>query len=154
MIQLLVLMLFALLWPLMVGELSFYNLLVGGFMALLLLSAVRSGGRDFAERLLGFCLFLLVFFWQLLLANIQIAILAFSPRLTFYPHIVVVPLRVKSNAAISLLSATITLLPGTVAMGTSADRQLLYAHAIGIKDPKAARESITAVESLILRFMS
>ncbi len=65
-----------------------------------------------------------------------------------------VPLRVRSDAAISLLSATITLLPGTVALGLSEDRRILYAHAIGEADPQRSRDSVTRIESLILGFMT
>ena len=51
------------------------------------------------------------------------------------------------------MSATITLLPGTVAMGVSSDRKLLYAHAINTLTLEQARASITGMETHILRFM-
>lgn len=146
-------LLFALLWPLLVDELNAYNLLVGGALAVLLLSTVRGGGTSFAKRLGAFVLYLLVFCWELLRANVLIALLALSPRPKLYPHIIAVPLRLTSDAGISLLSATITLLPGTVAMGVSADRKLLYAHAINIADVQDARDSVTQMETYILRFM-
>ncbi len=151
--QVFILLLFALLWPILVGELTAYNLLVGGGLAALLLSAVRSGSGSFARRLGAFLRYLLVFSWELLLANVLIAVLALRPHPKFYPHIIAVPLRLESDAAISLLSATITLLPGTVAMGVSADRKLLYAHAINIPDVARARDSVMQMETRILRFM-
>lgn len=151
--QIFILLLFALLWPILVGELTAYNLLAGGALALLLLSAVRGGSGSFARRLGAFLRYLLVFSWELLLANVLIAVLALRPHPKFYPHIIAVPLRLESDAAISLLSATITLLPGTVAMGVSADRKLLYAHAINIPDVARARDSVTQLETRILGFM-
>ena len=153
MIQVFILFLFALLWPILVGKLTAYNLIVGGLLAVLLLSVLQSGGESFARRLGAFVRYVGAFLWELLLANIVIALLALRRRPVFYPHIIAVPLRVESDAAISLLSATITLLPGTVAMGVSADRKLLYAHAINIKDIGEARESVTRMETRILGFM-
>lgn len=151
--QVFVLLLFALLWPILVGELTAYNLLVGGTLAVLLLSAVRSGSSSFARRLGAFLRYLLVFLWELLMANVVIALLALRRHPKLYPHVIAVPLRLESDAGISLLSATITLLPGTVAMGVSADRKLLYAHAINIQDVDRARDSVTQMETRILGFM-
>lgn len=151
--QIFILLLFALLWPVLVGELTAYNLLVGAALAVLLLSVVRSGGGPFARRLWAFTRYLGAFLWELVLANVLIALLALRLRPTFHPHVIAVPLRLKSDAAISLLSATITLLPGTVAMGVSNDRKLLYAHAINIADVAAARASVTRMETRILEFM-
>ena len=151
--QVFALLLFALLWPVLVGELTAYNLLVGGALAVLLLSTVSSGSGPFARRLGAFLHYLVVFLWELLTANVLIALLALRRHPQLYPHIIAVPLRLKSDAGISLLSATITLLPGTVAMGVSADRKLLYAHAINIRDAPRARDSVTQMETRILGFM-
>ena len=151
--QVFVLLLFALLWPILVVELTAYNLLVGAALALLLLSAVSSGSGSFARRLWAFLHYLVVFLWELLTANVLIALLALRRRPELYPHLIAVPLRLTSDAGISLLAATITLLPGTVAMGVSADRKILYAHAINIRDAPQARESVTQMETRILGFI-
>jgi multisubunit Na+/H+ antiporter MnhE subunit len=39
-------------------------------------------------------------------------------------------------------------------MGTSVDRRILYAHAIGAADPEVSRNDIRRIEDLILGFMS
>ena len=127
------------------GKLTAYNLIVGGLLAVLLLSVLRGRRRVVCPsfggvRALPGGVFSGSCYWQTSL----IALLALRRRPVFYPHIIAVPLRLHSDAAISLLSATITLLPGTVAMGVSADRKLLYAHAINIKDIDEARESVDA----------
>lgn len=151
--QVFALLLFALLWPILVGELTAYNLLVGGALAVLLMSALNSGSGSFARRLWAFLRYLAVFFRELLTTNVLIALLALRRRPQLYPHIVAVPLRLESDAGISLLAATITLLPGTVAMGVSADRKFLYAHAINLRDAPRARASVTQMETRILGFM-
>lgn len=144
----------ALLWAFLYGELTAFNLLVGALLGMLMLAAVRrEGSSSLPTRLWRVGRFLAAFLAELLVAGVMIALLAIRPRPRFHPHVIAVPLRVESNAAISLLSATITLLPGTVAMGTSDDRRTLYAHAIGEADPDRSRASVIRIETLILGFM-
>lgn len=154
MVDILAILGFALVWSLFFGELSLYNLVVGALLGLFLLSIVqRDRERSFPKRLGALLFFGYRFLVELVLASVAIAKLALLPRPRFYPHVLAVPLRLQSDGAISLLAATITLLPGTVAMGVSADKAVLYAHAIGEADVAKARASITRIETLILGFM-
>ena len=145
----------ALLWSVLSGHVTPFNLLVGAILGVTLLSVVLRGKkRSVAGRIIGIMRFLVRFLIALMRGGLTVAGLAIQFRPRFYPHIISVPLRVRSDAAISLLSATITLLPGTVAMGTSADSRILYAHAIGAADPEDSRNDIRRIEDLILGFMS
>jgi multicomponent Na+:H+ antiporter subunit E len=155
MLELLIVILLALLWALFLGELTLFNLTIGALIAILLLSVIQRGQSfGFAKRLLALLYFVYRFFVELFVANIAIAKLAFLSKPSFHPHIIAVPLKVKSDGAIALLSATITLLPGTVAMGVSQDKSMLYAHAIGEADIAKAKDSVTRMEDLILGFMT
>lgn len=145
---------FALVWALFFGQLTLFNLTVGAILGVLMLSVVqRDVERSFPKRLVGVLRFAGRFLLEVLTANLAIAKLALEPRPEFHPHVIAVPLRVKSDGAVTLLAATITLLPGTVAMGVSEDHSVLYAHAIGEADVKKAHESIVRIETLILGFM-
>lgn len=153
--ELLAVVLLALVWVFLAGNLTFYNVLFGALLGLLLLSLVPGEReRSLPRRIVAFARYLVRFLFELIVSNILVALLALHPRPRFHPHIIAVPLRVQSDAAISLLSATITLLPGTVAMGVSEDRKTLYAHAIAEADPDRSRGSVTRIEDLILGFMS
>lgn len=155
MAELLAIAALALLWSFLAGELSLFNILVGALLGLLMLSVIqREQERSFSRRLRALLTFLVRFLGELIAANITVAWLTVKRRPRFHPHILAVPLRVESNAAITLLSAAITLLPGTVAMGTSADRRTLYAHAISEADVDRSRQSVTRIEDLILGFMT
>ncbi|MCA9837734.1 MAG: Na+/H+ antiporter subunit E [Trueperaceae bacterium] len=155
MLELLIIILISLLWSLFLGELSLFNLTVGALLALLLLSVIqREQEHNFSQRFRAVLFFVYRFFIELFMANLVIARLAFSARPKFNPHVIAVPLKLESDAAISLLAATITLLPGTVAMGVSEDKSLLYAHAMGEADVAKAKDSITRIETLILGFMN
>ena len=144
----------ALVWSLLVGEFSSFTLLVGVLIGLGLLAVVQRGdSSSLPRRVASFILFVWRFFVELVQANIAIAILALIRNPKFHPHVIAVPLRIESDAAISLLASTITLLPGTVALGVSEDKSILYAHAIGEADLEKARDSVTRIETLILGFM-
>lgn len=155
MAELLVILAVSLVWVFLAGSGTLVNLLVGALIGLLLLSIVtREQERSFPRRLVAAVRFGARFFAELLVAGVVVAGLTVTPRPRFHPHVIAVPLRVRSDAAISLLSAAITLLPGTVAMGTSEDRRVLYAHAIGTADPAKARDSVVRIEELILGFLT
>ena len=152
--ELLIIILMAMLWSIFLGELTLFNLTMGGLIALVLLGVIQRGqANNFVRRVLAVGRFIYRFFVELIIANIIIARLAFVPRPRFNPHVIAVPLKLESDAAIALLSATITLLPGTVAMGVSEDKNVLYAHAMGEEDIEKAKESVTRIEALILGFM-
>lgn len=144
----------ALVWSFVSGGLTAGNLLLGVLLGLLFLGVVqRDRAPSFPLRVVAVLRFVAVFLKELVLAGITIGRLALARSPRFHPHVIEVPLRVESDAAITLLSASITLLPGTVAMGTSEDRRFLYAHAIAEEDPRKSVESITRIEELILGFM-
>ncbi len=154
--DILTVLLIAFLWVFIIGagtvDSALFNALVGTVLGLLLISLVSSDERSFPRRLVAFGRYLLSFFKELVVANLIIAKLTLQPKPTFNTHVIAVPIRVESDAAISLLSATITLLPGTVAMGVSNDRKQLYAHAMGASLDDA-KDSVTRMETLIMGFM-
>lgn len=145
----------ALLWSALSGEITIATLVVGSVIGLVLLTVVERGRTNsFPGRLVAFVRYLVRFLGELVVANVLIARLALQARPRFHQHVIAVPLRLRSDVAINLLAATITLLPGTVAMGVSADRKTLYAHAIASADPDDARASVQRMETLIMGFMS
>ena len=147
-------LLMAFVWSILAGELTFFNLAVGSLIGLLLLGVIQRGkSGSLPRRLFSLALFIVRFVVELIQANFAIALLAIIRNPKFHPHIIAVPLRIESDAAIALLASTITLLPGTVALGVSEDKSLMYAHAIGEADLDKARDSVTRIETLILGFM-
>lgn len=80
-------------------------------------------------RAIGFAGF---FAWELLLANLRVTSLVLRPTAGLRPAIVALPLDVRSDAAIQLLAATITLTPGTLSIDVSSDRRTLYVHVVDL----------------------
>ncbi|WP_034387044.1 Na+/H+ antiporter subunit E [Deinococcus sp. YIM 77859] len=149
-------LLLAAVWALFAGEVSTRELAAGfvlGF-GILALFPQALGTRGYVRRTLAALGFTLFFLRELTLANVQVALFALQRRPRLNPMIVAVPLRVSGDHAQTLLAAAITLMPGTVALGFSADRRLLYAHAIGAESAQAARASILKVEAHLLRCLT
>ena len=157
MTDILAVLLIALLWVFIIGTGSMssalLNLVFGAVLGLLLVSQVSSDERSFPRRIIAYLRFVLSFFKELVVANLIIAKLTLRAHPRYHTHVIAVPIRLESDAAIALLSATITLLPGTVAMGVSNDRKNLYAHAMGTKSVEDAKEAVTRMETLIMGFM-
>ena len=144
----------ALLWSFLNGELSWGNVVFGLLLGMLMLSVMeRNVKHSLPRRARGVIRFALAFLLEMVKAGILNTRLALSARPRFHPHIVAVPLSVKSDAAIALLGLAISLIPGTVPMAISNDKRYMYCHAVNLRDPEDQRKGIHRIEALILEFM-
>ncbi len=144
----------SLLWSFLNGELSWGNIFFGAVLGMIMLSVMeRNVKRSLPKRVAGVIRYLFNFLKEMVVAGFVNVRLALSPRPRFHPMIVQIPLTVKSDAAISLLGLTISLIPGTVPMAISPDRKFMYCHAVNNADPEFHREGILRIEALILEFM-
>jgi len=138
--------LLALAWAALQGEMSLATLLIGyavGYVILFML--IRGGvlrpspyvGR--VHRVIGLAAY---FFWELVLANLRLALDVATPRYRMKPGIIAVPLDANRDGEILLLSMLINTTPGSVALDVSPDRKTLYVHVMYMQSPDAAREEI------------
>ena len=77
---------------------------------------------------------LLTFIYELIVANVQVAYEVITPGLKMTPGIIMVPLDVKSDLAITLLANMISLTPGTLSIDVSNDKKVLFVHAMYIRN--------------------
>ncbi|MEW6595005.1 MAG: Na+/H+ antiporter subunit E [Thermodesulfobacteriota bacterium] len=143
-------------WLILSGRFDAFHLGLGLLSSLLV--AALSGDLLFADRRQGFgrrlrealrfCRYALWLFWQIVLANIHVTILAFSPKaLTrdIDPHLITFRTRLKSDFARFVLANSITLTPGTVAIRVHGD--IFHVHAISRKAAgDLASESVSEME--------
>lgn len=101
------------------------------------MSYVRLTGRFL--RIVRFALF---FLWEVLLASLRVAYDVLTPRFHLRPGIIAVPLDARSDLEITLLANLITLTPGTLSLDVSADRRMLYVHAMYLDEAGRTREHI------------
>ncbi len=84
-----------------------------------------------------------VFFWrELVRSSFQVAYDVITPEDKRQPALVSVPLDIRSDLGIALLANIVTLTPGTLAMGLSADGRELLVHAMFAPDDDALRREI------------
>jgi multicomponent Na+:H+ antiporter subunit E len=91
------------------------------------------------RQVIGFAVF---FVRELVKANLRVAHDVLTPTLYTRPGTIAVPLDVTTDAEITVLATLITLTPGTLSLDVSADRRVLYIHAMFIDDPEALRREI------------
>ena len=138
--------LLALAWAALSGEFSLANLLTGHVLGyLILLMLVKGGvlprspyvGKVYqAVGLAGF------FVWELIWANLRLALDVATPSYQMKPGILAIPLDATKDAEILLLAMLINLTPGSVALDVSDDRKVMYVHVMYMQSPDAARAEI------------
>lgn len=87
-------------------------------------------------------LFIVFFAWELTLASLRIVWDILTPRHRMRPAIVAIPLELTSDIQITTLANLITLTPGTLSLDVSADRRVLYVHAMYVGDIEDFRRDI------------
>ncbi len=142
---------FFLLWVAFTTSLQTDELLVGAIIALVMAFYT---GKQFSEdgiknlnpHKIGFAVrYLFVFLWEMIKANIDVALRVINPKMPINPGIVEVPTLLKSNVAKLALANSITLTPGTLTVDVVDDK--LYIHWINVttQNPEQAFEQISAV---------
>jgi len=139
-------MLLALAWAALQGEFSLGTLLTGYLLGYFILLALVRGrvlgtspyiGR--VHRVAGLAAF---FLWELIRANLRLALDVATPSFHMKPGIVAVPLDATKDSEVLLLAMLINLTPGSVALDVSPDRRIMYVHVMYIDTPDAARAEI------------
>lgn len=137
--------LLALAWAALQGDITLANLLVGYGVGYVILALLAKGGvlpstlasrTAHAVELAGF------FAWELMLANVRVAMDVLRPRTTIRPAVVAIPLDVTSDGEILLLSMLINITPGSVTIDLSDDRRTLYVHVMHMASAEASRREI------------
>jgi len=150
-------------WCLYVGNGS-YQEVIAGLMAAALVSAavypfcLKKGFFSvlLPRRLIFFLLYIPVFAWEMIKANVDLAYRTLHPKLPINPGIVKIPTDIKSDLGIAMLANSITLTPGTITVDVDAEDvgNMLYIHWINVvsQDQDKARQKIDgAFEGLIRR---
>lgn len=88
----------------------------------------------------------IIFPWELIKANVDVALRALNPALPVNPGIVKIPVGVKSEYGLSMVANSITLTPGTITLDTVEQdgKNYFYIHWIDAaeEDPVKAGDAI------------
>ncbi|MBV7395391.1 Na+/H+ antiporter subunit E [Mameliella sediminis] len=132
-------------WLMLVNKVTPGNVLLGGFLGIVvpILTSPYWPGRPALKRPFMSVPYVLIVFWDIIVASIQVAqIVLFKPRSQIHSQWVVVPLDLTSPEAITVLAGTITMTPGTVSALVSSDGTALLVHCLHTDDPDSIRNEI------------
>jgi multicomponent Na+:H+ antiporter subunit E len=147
-------------WLLLTFKLTVPNIVVGSIASII---CSLFFGRFFVtnvykllqpQRYFWFIVYLIIFIWECIKANIDVAYRVLHPAMPIRPGIVKVKTILKSDMAKMLLANSITMTPGTISVDIIDD--YLYIHWIYIRseDPEVYTKIITgAFEKYIKRII-
>ncbi len=135
-----------LVWMALTGAFTFANFAVGFVISTLALWLISSPADVtfivYLTRFLRFIGFFFFFVWELLVANLRVAVEVLTPGFQMRPAIIAIPLDAESDLEITVLANLITLTPGTLSLDVSPDRKTLYIHAMHVDDVEQFRQDI------------
>jgi multicomponent Na+:H+ antiporter subunit E len=137
-------LLLSLAWMALTGQFTPINLIIGFALGYILLWIMQRTGKPSVYFLKGRRVvhFILFFAWEVIDANIRVAYDVLTPRHHMTPGIVAIPLDAKTDSEITILANLITLTPGTLSLDVSADRRVLYIHAMYVQDVDQFKKNI------------
>jgi multicomponent Na+:H+ antiporter subunit E len=131
-------------WMFMTNAFTPTGFIVGYIVGLLLIILMRRffSHRLYTSRVWAVISLFFLFLKELVLSSISVFKLVVRPRLNIRPAIFELETELKYDWEVTLLSALITLTPGTLVVGISEDQKRLYIHAIDFEDIDDAVSSI------------
>lgn len=130
-------LLLALAWIALTGQYNAANFFAGSILGFVVLWITLRGRATnaYTARIKAIVGFLAFFIKELVMANLRVAYDVVTPRHHMRPGIVAVPLDLKTDLEITVLTTLITLTPGTLSLHVTDDRRVLYLHAMYIDNP-------------------
>lgn len=137
-------LLLALAWVAVTGTFTLVNVAFGfalGSVALWIIrDEIRTAG--YFNRIRRVLSLTALFFYELVMSTIRVAMLVLQPRIRTRPGFIAYPLTVDRDFEITLLAQLITLTPGTLSVDVSDDRRFLFIHAVDVPDAEALKADI------------
>ena len=78
-------------------------------------------------------LYLFKFLWEMLKANFHVAYIVVHPQVPIKPGIIKIKTKLTKDAAITVLTNSITLTPGTLTVDINEEKREIYIHWIDVK---------------------
>ncbi len=133
-------LLFALCWSFFFASFDAVTLgsgLVLGYGVLWILQPLTGGRSTYFLRVWYWIKLIVLFHYELIASSIIVLRDILTPEHLACPAIIEMPLSVKSDAGILLVTNLISLTPGTLSIEVSKDRKTLQLHAMFADDPEA-----------------
>lgn len=131
-------------WMFITDNFTSSGFAIGFLVGLIIIIMMRRffSSRLYLYRVWAVIYLCLLFLKELILSSFAVFKLVIQPKLSIRPAIFELETELQHNWEITLLSALITLTPGTLVVGISDDQKRLYIHAIDFEDIDDAVSSI------------
>lgn len=132
-------------WAALTGNFTLQGIIIGfvlGAGCLYLTRSLFPGCESYFRRVWKWSKLIVLFLYELVVSSLQVVWDVLTPEHKARPGIISVPLTVKSEMDILLVTNLITLTPGTLSLDVTEDRNTLYIHAMFADDPDAIRRQI------------
>jgi len=123
-------------WLLVNNTVAPGHLLLATFLAIvipLMTAGMQTPQPKFRRPLLT-VKYILMVLWDIIVANLEVALLVLGPSKKLVPAFIAVPLDIQHEFPITILASTVSLTPGTVSAEISEDRQWLYVHVLHLSN--------------------
>ncbi|MEM9430814.1 MAG: Na+/H+ antiporter subunit E [Pseudomonadota bacterium] len=136
--------LLAIAWAALSGSFSLITLATGfglGYAALWVVQPLTGRSRYFG-RVFAWIRLIVMFLYELFVSSFSVALDVLTPQHRSRPAIIDMPLDVKTDAGLLLVTNLISLTPGTLSLDVSEDRKTLRVHAMFADDPEGLRRQL------------
>ncbi|MCQ4265218.1 sodium:proton antiporter [Stutzerimonas stutzeri] len=86
-----------------------------------------------------------IYLYELIVSSVVVARAAFARSPNMQSSIIAVPIELRTDLGVAVLASLVSLTPGNCALHASADRRLLYVHALDGRAPEQIIASIRHV---------
>jgi multicomponent Na+:H+ antiporter subunit E len=131
-------------WALASGRFTLGSLATGFAAGLLVLFLTRRaiGAEAYLLKFPRSIALLLYFIYDLVTANLRLAVDVARPKRDLKPAIIAIPMDARSDGEITLLASLIALTPGTLTLDVSRDRKTIFIHSMYAADVEGVRRQI------------
>jgi multicomponent Na+:H+ antiporter subunit E len=144
-------------WAALTGDITLGGLVVGfvlGSAALYFTRSLFPGSTPYFRRLWRWFKLIIRFLFELIVSSLQVVWDVMTPGQTAKPSVIAMPLDVKGEMGILLVTNMISLTPGTLSLDVTDDGKTLYIHAMFGDDPDAVCAQIkSGMERLAIEAM-
>ena len=142
-------------WLMLTWKIEINNIAIGSAFSLLAtmffgeLLTVTPERALHPLRYLWFLYYFVIFLWQMIKSNIDVAYRVLHPKLPIDPGLIKIRTKLRSEVSKALLANTLSLTPGSTTVDIIGDQ--LYIHCIDVNRP--VREEAEMFEKIIARVL-
>lgn len=143
-VQVMINVILALAWMFMNSNFTSQGFFVGYILGIIAVFIIRRflPGRFYMKRVWALLKLMLIFLWEMIKANIGVVRIVLDPKIEIHPGFFAYPTDLEDDWEIALLSALVTLTPGTLIVAISDDQRTMYIHALNLKEADTEIENI------------